>query len=205
MFLYLPPIMQTRKLRLGEVSKPRWEQDALSLGEGGGVLGSEPACKLKRGRLRRRSLKFGAGCLSWLPSLMPVCQSLGCLGQDTFSAPSSCVRSLSHCHVLCAGSHGRWGGEGGSLCFCSCKAVFGSSVSCPQPRAWFEQLSQLSWSSDHLESAVSPSEPQFLSWVTVELGRGWGDGRWGTPLCAASIPEEGAELLCLLLTPLPST
>lgn len=70
--------------------------------------------------------------------------------------------------------------EGGwrevSLYFCSCKAVFGSRVLRRQPGAWFKQLGQLTWLPDHLESAVSLSEPPFLSWVT-EWSWEWG-GRW---------------------------
>lgn len=56
-------------------------------------------------------VEFGAGCPSWLPGWVPALSSAShydASGQDTFSAPSSCVRSLSRCHVLCAGSPGRW-------------------------------------------------------------------------------------------------
>lgn len=127
------------------------------------------------GRLRRPSPEFGAGCPSWLRGLVPALSSAShcdASGQDTFSAPSSCVRALSRCHVLCAGSHGRWVEADASLFLL--KAVFGSSVSCLKPRAWFKQLSQLNW--PPLHSAMFLSEPQFLSGVT-ERSWVWG-GRW---------------------------
>lgn len=112
---------------------------------------------------------FPAGCQRChLPvTMMPLAKTL--------SQPPPHVSGL--CHVVMEG-----GWRGMSLYFCSCQAVFGSSVSCLQPGAWLRQLSQLNW--PHLESAVSLSEPRFLRWVTERsLGVGW--------------EMVDAELLCL--------